>query len=215
MAQYKRNQVEEALSRAFGEQASQPSSELRTRVKRLLELDRSLGRNIRSSNPEAANYAFFSSDAPGRGTEVWFSDYEAFALMTGLRLLRHEWPQGFAVALLRRLRPKLEREHARILRQDPALLFDMEAIRRKARPGDIGFDNTDPVMLIIASGHQSAREGEDVIPACEVCRGMEEVTKFVKRESAQSWSIHELVTPAHRLFELLSKVEARKRGRGS
>jgi hypothetical protein len=215
MVQYKRNQVEEALSRAL-EASTKPSSELLTRVKRLLELDRRLGRSARSVDPERANYAFFSSDAPGRGTEVWFSDYEAFALMTGLRLLQHGWPQSFAVGLLRRLRPELEQHHARILRQDPAVLFDVDAIRKKAKPGDIGFDNTDPVMLIIKTGSREAKGGGTTgILDCAVCRGMEAVAKFVKPEPGQSWSTHELATPAHKLFESLSKVEVRKRGRGS
>ena len=84
MLLYKRNQIEEALSRAFGEPSAKPSSELRTRVKRLLDTDRGLGRNTRSANPEVANYAFYSDDSPGRGVEVWFSNYEAFALMTAV-----------------------------------------------------------------------------------------------------------------------------------
>src|SRR2546423_14906577 len=151
MALYKRNQIEEALSRAFGEASATPSSELRTRLKRLLEMDRSLGRNTRAADPEVANYAFYSSDSPGRGVEVSFSDYEAFALMVGLRLLQHRWPQSFPVVLLRRLRPELEREHARILKQDPKVLFDEKRIRENARPGDFYVDNTDPVFLTIVS----------------------------------------------------------------
>ena len=82
-----------------------------------------------------ANFAFYGSDSPGRGVEVWFSDYEAFALMIGLRLLQHRWPQSFPVAVLRRLRPELAREHARILKQDPKILFDDRRIREKRTTG--------------------------------------------------------------------------------
>jgi hypothetical protein len=64
-----------------------------------------------------------------------------------------------ARALLRYLRPELEREHARILKQDPAILFDEEAILRKARPGDLYFGNTDPVLLAIASSGPPAKGG--------------------------------------------------------
>ena len=32
---------------------------------------------------------------PGKGFEVWLADYEAFALLTGVRLLQHGWPQGW------------------------------------------------------------------------------------------------------------------------
>jgi hypothetical protein len=215
MLEYKRNQVEEAISRAFGEQSARPSSELRTRLKRLLDTDRSLGRNSRSADPERAIYAFYGSDSPGRGVEVWFSDYEAFALMTGLRLLQHRWPQSFPVAVLRRLRPELEREHARILKQDPKILFDHERIRENARPGDLYFDNTDPVFLTIVSGQDHPKEGSTGALPCAVCRGMEQVCKFVKQQSARSYSLNELVTPAHALLSQLSKVQPRRRGRSS
>ena len=212
---YKRNQVEEALSRAFGEPSARPSSELRTRVKRLLDTDRGLGRNPRSADPERANYAFYSSDSPGRGVEVWFSDYEAFALMTGLRLLQHGWPQSFPVAVLRRLRPELEREHARILKQDPKVLFDQKRIRENARPGDFYVDNTDPVFLTIVSRQDHPKEGPTGTLPCAVCHGREQMFKFVKEQSARSWSSNELVTPAHALLSQLSKVQPRKRGRSS
>jgi hypothetical protein len=212
MPLYKRNQIEEALSRVFGEPSAKPSSALRTRVKRLLDTDRGLGRNRRSANPEVANYAFYSEDSPGRGVEIWFTDYEAFALMTGLRLLQHGWPQNFPVVLLRRLRPELEREHARILEQKPATLFDEEEIRRKARPGDLYFGNTDPVLLTIVSSGPPARGGIEA-PPCGVFRGMKDVSEFLKQETAQSWTLHELVSPAHALLVQLSRTHPRKRGR--
>jgi hypothetical protein len=215
MLGYKRNQVEEALSRAFGEPSAKPSSELRTRVKRLLDTDRGLGRNSRSADPERANYAFYSSDSPGRGVEVWFSDYEAFALMNGLRLLQHRWPQSFPVAVLRRLRPELAREHARILKQDPKVLFDEKRIRENARPGDFYVDNTDPVFLTIVSRQDHLKEGPTGTLPCAVCHGKEAMCKFVKEQSARSWSLHELVTPAHALLSELSKVQPSKRGRSS
>jgi hypothetical protein len=215
MLEYKRNQVEEAISRTFGEQSARPSSELRTRLKRLLETDRSLGRNVRSADPERANYAFYSSDSPGRGVEVWFSDYEAFALMTGLRLLQLRWPQSFPVAVLRRLRPQLEREHARILKQDPKILFDQKRIRENARPGDLYVDNTDPIFLTIVSREAHLKEAPTGSLPCAVCHGREQMFKFVKEQSARSWSSYELVTPAHALLLQLSKVQPRKRGRSS
>jgi hypothetical protein len=212
MPLFKRNQLEEALSRAFGEPSAKPSSELRTRVKRLLDTDRGLGRDTRSANPELTNYAFYTDDSPGRGVEIWFSDYEAFALMTGLRLLQHRWPQTFAVALLRRLRSELEQEHARILKQDPAILFDEEAIRRIARPGDLYFGNTDPVILTIISNRPPAKAGNET-PPCGVFRGMRHVSEFLKQEAAQSWTLLELVGPAHALLVQLSRAHPRKRGR--
>ena len=211
MAKYKRNQVEEAISRSVDSGSAKPSSELRTRLKRLLDTDRSLGRAARSADPKLANYAFYSGDSPGRGVEVRFSDYEAFALLTGLRLLEHGWPQGFAVRLLRHVRPELEAQHARILKQDPGSLFDKDAIRQNARPGDIAVDNTDPVFLTITSREERDKSERTVSGA--VCRGTEQVFKFVKQQAARSWSLFELVMPAHALRRALSKAKPRKRGR--
>ena len=111
---FKRNQVEEAIALVLEPGSAKPSSEMRTRLKRLLETDRGLGRNKRSTDPERANFAFNSMDEPGRGVENWFSGYEAFALLIGLRLMRLDWPQGLAVAVLRRVKPEIEKHHARI-----------------------------------------------------------------------------------------------------
>ena len=58
MLDYKRNQIEEAISNVLEPQLQASSSELRTRLKRLLEADRAFGRVPRSRDPEKANYAF-------------------------------------------------------------------------------------------------------------------------------------------------------------
>ena len=153
---FKRNQVEAAMSRIFEPGSAKPSSELRTRMKRLLETDRSFGRNKRSTDPARVHFAFYSGEAPGRGIEIWFSGYEAFALLTALRLMHHSWPQGFAVAVLRYVRPELERHHHWILQQDPATLFDQQQILKNAKAGDLAVGNTNPVFLAIIS--QDARD---------------------------------------------------------
>jgi hypothetical protein len=187
---------------------------LRTRIKRLLELDRSLGRTLRSKNAELANYGFFSEDAPGTGAVISFSEYEAFALLHGLRIMEHGWPQGFAVSIIRRVRLDLEREHARILKQCPRTLFDQEAILASARPGGLVVDNTDPVFLILASKAQRASDADQTTPVSAVCRGFEKVTEFIREVAASSVTMFEVATPAHRLRQELIKTEPRHRGRG-
>src|SRR5437879_5179055 len=142
MPAFKRNQVEAAISAVLEPRSAEPSAELRIRLKRLLETDRALGRNLRSSDPEKSNYAFYSADPPGSGVEIWFSRYEAFALLNGLQLMQHGWPQSFPVSVLRRVRVELEREHNRILTMDKKSLFDQNTIRRNARPGDAAFNVT-------------------------------------------------------------------------
>jgi hypothetical protein len=216
MVEYKRNQLEEAISGVLEPRSQGPTSELRTRLKRLLETDRLLGRSPRSADPERANYAFYSADPPGSGIEVWFSEYEGFALLNGLRLMAHGWPQGFAASVMRRVRPDLERQHARILEQDAKLLFDQEAIRRDAREGDLAFDNTDPVLLMIVSKSGVAPNDQGEPHGCAICRGPNDALKFASKTSGGTgaWTMFELATSAHRLSEALGRTEPRHRGRG-
>ncbi|MGZ6252929.1 MAG: hypothetical protein ACXWM1_07665 [Candidatus Binataceae bacterium] len=210
---YKRNQIEEAIARIVAPDSAEPPSELRTRIKRLLELDRSIGRKRRSKDAEEANFAFFSGEAPGTGADISFSEYDAFALSNALRIMEHGWPQGFAVAMMRRVRPALETEHARILRQDPDKLFDLEAIRAAAHPGDIAADNTDPVYLTLASKGQRPLNEIQAAPFSAVCRGLGKVSEFSRNVGASSVSMFEVVTLAHRLHEALMKTKPRRRGR--
>jgi hypothetical protein len=210
---YKRNQIEEAIARLFVPHCEKPPSELCNRIKRLLDLDRFMGRKIRSNVAEEANFAFFSERAPGTGAVVSFSEYEAFALLNGLRIMEHHWPQSFAVSILRRVRPDLEREHARILRQSPEELFDQEAIRASAREGDIAVSNTDPVFITIASKAQRAHEGQPALFSA-VCHGIAKVGEFSRNVDASSVTMLEVVTLAHRLRRELMKTEPRRRGRG-
>ncbi len=210
---FKRNQVEEAIAIVLQPESIKPTSEIRTRLKRLLETDRSFGRNQRSPNPERANFAFYSMDAPGRGLENWFTGYEAFALLTGLRLMRDGWPQGLVVAALRRVKPDLKRHHARILQQDPAVLFDNDLIRQRAEPGRLVVGNTDPVFLVINSKDEKYYSGAN--PAA-ICQGQAELMRFIKSWGpGQTWTVTELGTSIHALALALAKTVPRKRGRGS
>jgi hypothetical protein len=213
MGQYKRNQVEEAISRTLGEKSATPSRELRTRLKRLLDADRALTIAARKAKSKVTNYAFYSSDSPGKGSEVSFSDYEAFALQTSLRVLDHAWPQSFAVNALRHIRSELESEHSRILKQDPGKLFGKERIKRQVRPGDLGVGNTDPVFLTLVSGQTVLSDGIADQTSAKVCRGMERVSKFIQENNAHSWTLFELVNQAHDLEKQLAAVRPRSRGR--
>jgi hypothetical protein len=210
---YKRNQIEEAIARIFDPNCRKPPSDLRTRIKRLLELDRSMGRKVRSKDPEEGNFAFFSEEAPGTGADISFSEYEAFALINGLRIMSHGWPQSFAVSIMRQVRRDLEGEHARILRQDPDKLFDWQAIGANAQEGDIGVDNTDPVYLALASKAQQSPDEAQRAVFCAVCQGSENAFKFRNHVGASSLTMLELATLAHRLHEELTKTEPRHRGR--
>jgi hypothetical protein len=207
---FKRNQIEEAIACVLEPGAAKPSSEMRTRLKRLLETDRGLGRIKRSTDPKRANFAFYSLDAPGRGVENWFSDYDAFALLIGLQLMRHGWPQGFAVAVLRRVKSELEIQHARILKQNPAVLFDAQLIWPRDKPGDFVVQNTDPVFAVISTD----REDRSNPNPAAICRGQDQLMRFIKaQEVGKAWTIFELVNSVRALSSALAKTRPRRRGR--
>jgi hypothetical protein len=210
MIQFKRNQIEEAISRLSGEKLAKPSSELQTRIKRLLDLDRRLPRNSRSKRTELQNYAFYSGKSPGKGAEVSFSSYEVFAIMIGLQMLNHNWPQKFAVEMLRRLRRELEEQHKKILRLDPAELFDDERIRLDAQPGSLAVNTASPIFLLIWSDQRSAN---DPAPSAGVYN-THHAFAVTNAKAGRSSTWLELTRPAHSLSAQLSASLPRKRGRG-
>ena len=217
MLAFKRNQVEEAISAVLAPKAQGPTSELRTRIKRLLDADRALGVQPRSSNQALANFAFYSAESPGSGVEVQFSGYEAFALLTGLQILEHGWPQGLVVSILRRVRPDLEKKHDRILKLDEKKLFDEAELRAKARPGDFAFGNTAPVLLTILSKPGAATSPDSEPLAYSIHNGGDEVMNWIAKVAGRKhgpFTMFELVTPAHNLAKALSQSEPRSRGRG-
>ena len=216
MLEYKRNQVEEAISRVLEPRSPEPTPELRTRMKRLLDADRAAGRTTRSSNPELRNYAFYSGEPPGSGVEVWFSEYEAFALLNGLRLMDHGWPQGFAVSILRNVRTNLASEHKRILGLDVRAIFDEKEINRAAKEGDFAFDNAVPAFLAIVSKGGRGPVTERAILAYRICDGVAEAMQWMSRttKGPYGFAMFELVSVAHALKNKLVLTEPRHRGRG-
>ena len=210
MISYKRNQIQDAIA-ALDPEGERTDAELLTRMKRLLEADRALGRSRRSRDPEHANFAFYSEEPQGTGVEVWFTPYEAFALFTALRVLEHGFPQGMAVRILRSVRPELQIEHAAILRRRPESTSDRQAMREKAKPGTLAVGTAHPVFLTILRGKPS-KAGSSVSAA--ILREPD-VGKFIKEQGWPSWSQFELAAPARLLADALAKTEPRKRGRSS
>lgn len=191
-----------------------PSVELCTRIKRLLDTDRSLGRNKRSNDPERADFAFYSIDAGGRGTENWFSDYEAFALLTGLRLMRQGWPQGYVVAVLRRVKRELQRHYGRVLKRNPVNPFKDQKSEQQARAGDIDLgSNPLPLFLVIISKDELDHLGPK---QAAVCLTQVELMGFIKKQAVgTTWTMFDLLNSVHALSSALAKSQPRKRGRGS
>ncbi|MBL8564811.1 MAG: hypothetical protein JNM89_03745 [Hyphomicrobiaceae bacterium] len=98
---FKRGQVEWALWRALtiGRGfADQPPAVFRTRIKRLLDLDRD----------NNADEPAFAPHGEGQGVELQFTPFDVFCLGIGLDLLDIGFKQGEVVQLIRHLRPELE-----------------------------------------------------------------------------------------------------------
>jgi len=206
---FKRNQIEEALARVIQPGTATLSSEMAGRVKRLLELDRARGRNKHSQDPAKANFAFYGVKSPGRGHDNPFSEFEAFALLIGVQLMRHGLPQRRVVSLLRRLRPELEWHHARILREDPSSLFDESLTRERAELGQMAVNNTNPTFFVVYS-EQGSRESMSVA----ICRGEREAFDLYHRcGPGYAFTLTELVNFAHALSAALARATPQKRGR--
>lgn len=210
MILYKRNQVEDAIVARLGADDAKSRASAKTRLKRLLDTDRAEGVRPNSDRPEFANYGFFSGDAPGKGGEIQFSEYESFALLTGLQMLMHKWPQKFVVESLRGVRPKLERQHKKIMRLDRTKVFDPDQIRLQARAGDPVFATTSPVFLLIWSDQRMAG---DPAPTVEIFDDYRAAFARSLEKAGRSTTWLELTHSAHALSEQLSKSLPRRRGR--
>jgi hypothetical protein len=199
---FKRNQLEDAISSLVEPKVRRPSAGLRTRLKRLLETDRALGRSPRSSDPELANYAFFSAGPPGRGVEVQFSEYEGFAILTALQMMQHSWTQNVAVSILRRARSELELHHARILK-----------LRRDNKASELTFENDIPILVIITSAGTTPDIEYEAF-ACAVREGYRKAIQWTwdNSKSGHGFSMFELVTNAQKLTAVLARTERRHRG---
>jgi hypothetical protein len=213
MVRYKRNQVEEAIANALVQAEVEAGSDLRIRLKRLLETDRTLSRKALSASDQP--FAFYTDEEPGRGVEVWFSPYEAFALLMGVLLMQHRWTQGTAVRILREARPTLEPEHGRILAKDPEQPFAKAELLRRARPGIPAVSAPAEVFLAIVTEWGRQADPEAPPHALIVCRGEDQLMQF-RRERAPpgtSMTVLEVAGPARILAHHLTHTQPRTRGR--
>jgi hypothetical protein len=222
---YKRNQVEGAIARATGKTRGpdySPAQELITRLKRLTEIDRSVRVDRRAAEPAFRRFAFFDEAPPGRGAEVSYSAYAAFALFLAVRLMDAGFPQSAAVALLRRVRPDLEAEHGRILRRKPESLLDHPApkgLELELRNGRLVRRIGNMVFLLAAVGdpwpvHRRDEAGEP--SSANICRGpkrLAEVMESLALPGGFPVVSIELVNASHQLAYWLERIEPIRRGR--
>lgn len=119
---FKRGQVEWALWEYFAggriKRASSPKI-FATRIKRLLELDRSM-KKFPAEKPPRHRFAFHDAEPDGRGIDASYSHFNAFCLAIGLDLLDVGFKQSEVVFLLKYVRADLERQFEWI-RRNPVI----------------------------------------------------------------------------------------------
>jgi hypothetical protein len=174
---YKRNQILAAIEAELDPDHDRPALQVITRLKRLLNADRLLERNPRSSSPEEATYAFFSGQLAGSGNENWYSPFEAFAMFLGMRLMESGFPQRTVVKILRSVRAELE-----------------DSVRSAWRADVAGNDRPRLYLARIAPERPS---DSSIAGSVRLCRGEEAVARFLAK------SLHgEVMT----VFELTSSI---------
>ena len=200
--------MEEAISRTLGEASSKPSSGLKTSIKRLLDLDRNLNRLPRSRDPERANFAFFDDAPPGRGVEVMFSAPNAYAVLTGVRMLDHGWPQSFVVSSLRQAKAQLAMRYRTII-STPAK--SIEATEHK--PGEIAFSYPNSAFLLVISDSRTlASDGSGSY--IRFFENQNSAFRFQMEKAGRSCSWFGLEGSARALHEHLLRSLPKHRGKG-
>jgi hypothetical protein len=133
-ANFGRGQVEWALWRSFTITSVTADKEIpkifRTRIKRLLEIDRGLDLSDTEVPPDA-DYAFAPPPADDSG-ETAYRAVDAFCLAIALDLLDAGFKQAEVVFLMRYLRPELEKRFADML--TPPSLIDRQRYGAKYSP---------------------------------------------------------------------------------
>jgi hypothetical protein len=118
---YRRGQVEWALWRWFADPQGEepPPKPFLTRIKRLLEIDRSDNVPRGAETVPVVRFAFIDQAPANKGSDVGFSAFNAFCLAFGLDMLDAGFNQSEVVFVLRYIRNDLDREYKRALERPP------------------------------------------------------------------------------------------------
>jgi hypothetical protein len=219
---FKRNQLEEAL--AFAIHVRPPvSQDLRLDIRRLLEIDRAIGSDPKAKHPEDYYFAFSYFPPSGSGRDVWFFDYDVFAVYVAVRLLRSGYPQRRVVRLMRGLRPTLDAAHRKILSSLPADLLDNDTapdLDAAIASGTLVTKLDRMVCLVLGAGKHSGltyrnSEDRDRHLVSNICESKDALDRLLQLHLAdhEPAIVIELVNPAHQIAYWLDRIEPSKRGR--
>ncbi len=222
-ATYKRGQVEWALwrfvSRHHG-QSKDPPKVFRTRIKRLLELDR-------VGQKSGEQFAFAGHPPEGQGVDVAFTAFDAFCLGFGLDLLDTGFKQSEVVFLIRHIRQDLCQEYKRTM-SDPTPDHQYADARdypdwpsyqhRNFRVVDCRvfavIEKVEMTEIFSSLKDRTARK-EPLIMEPKFCRGIEELREELHNmnDGYRKAMVLEMAYTAVGITELLEQAPVVRRGR--
>lgn len=222
-ATYKRDQIERAIAITSGISPHHEPTRfgaLKVELKRLLDRDRRQEQETPHGQP--IRRAFHDAPPPGRGIDVMYSGYEAFALLIALRLMRGGLTQARAVSFVRDLRAPLAGFHYETLQQDP------RELRPDAAPGKLEnligngvlIDKPEDMAHITALASERAEAFDAPSPekkpvSGNMCRSLDDLYHRLRWASHEGHAliVVELVNAAHHLAHRLDRIEPQARGR--
>ena len=221
---YKRDQVEQAIGIVSGNirprQLPEAFNRLKIELKRLLDRDRKQAHETPKGTP--VRQAFHSGPPPGRGIDVIYTAYEAFALLIALRLMRGGLPQSTAVRFLRDLREPLAGFHYETLQTSPEQIQSAKSPYEPLILIRDGFlaEEAEKMAYLVAQAGELAEEFQisspiDTPVSGNICRDLKSLHERLVWGShlKNALIIVELVNAAHQLAYHLNQIPPRSRGR--
>lgn len=218
---FTRGQIEWAVAQMTNRTSGlgeEPRVELKMKIKRLLDIDRKRGIDATTPFADLNQFAFMEGTLPGKGIAISYTDYDAFAVYLGLRLLDANVPQMAVIRLLRRIRPMLKREHDKILRQSVQGLAGARTnLEAKIKTGFLVKDPSRMIFLVLSSGAGADtlyQRGDEKTPA-NIVRTTDDLVTLVAKLALVSPPVlvFELINSAHQLAWWLDHAPTIRRGR--
>ena len=222
---FRRGQVEWALWQYFATGPAAGGSlpkVFATRVKRLLELDRSKKRFPAKIRP-SHSFAFFDSDPEGQGSDAEYSCFNVFCLAIGLDLLDAGFKQSEVVIFLKHVRADLAEQFEWIAKNPIAPRMKMSPNDRPECPTyeDRGGRYADcRVFLVVEKIEMGETYGKKpsavpLIFAPTFCRGIEALQEelHTMNFNRRKVLVLELANTAVMIGELLDRAPEIRRGR--
>ncbi len=218
---FKRNQVDQALWETVTHlkgAGKEPPAVFRTRIKRLLEIDR-------RGPPDTGTYAFSTAAPGGKGVDARFSAFDTFCLAIGLELLDTGFKQSEVVFLLQHIRRGLH-EHFDYILEDPPRLqasADNHPDRPKFEHPE-GKPTADFTVFVLIQRVEVREKypllkgnGKVVHPIIGepiICRGIDALRDTIYRKKVSNHFLLEISVLGHLVTSKLASVPAIPRGRG-